>query len=168
MEATILHEDAERGARRDRARDASLRTSEFASYSLSECLPWNVEAHSNYWGQYPGNYDHAKFGDGFVQGWEDAWVFYRSIARLPQHSTVPELGFRGPWVKKRAHEYEKDRGSNSLWEYGRSYVSDARRQKLSNGCRTRIRPGSHGCPAGSCVGSCKYMSRSLLCRPAIT
>ncbi|KAF7791719.1 hypothetical protein EIP86_002743 [Pleurotus ostreatoroseus] len=99
MEANVVGDDAGREERKDRARDAAL------------------QAHSGYWAQYPGNYDHAKFADGFVQGWEDAWVFFSSVSRLPQNSTVPELGFKGPWAKRRARDYAKERGSNSLWEY---------------------------------------------------
>lgn len=78
----------------------------------------NLVEHSKYWSQYPGKYDHTRFSDGFSQGWDDAWLFFKSVTSLPKGATVPELGFRGPWVKARAHDYEKEKGSKSIWEFG--------------------------------------------------
>ena len=77
--------------------------------------------HGKYWSQYPGKYDHTRFSDGFLQGWDDAWLFYSNVNAMPKGATVPELGFRGPWVKARAHEYGKEKGTKNIWEFGASY-----------------------------------------------
>ena len=37
---------------------------------------------------------------------------------MPKWSTVPELGFRGPWVKARANEYGKEHKTRNQWEFG--------------------------------------------------
>ena len=66
-------------------------------------------AHSGYWSQYPGHYEHQRFYDGFSTGWDDAVMFA---------SAGQELGFRGPWVKRRASEHVARRGDGNVWEFG--------------------------------------------------
>lgn len=67
------------------------------------------DLHTSYWAQYPGNYDHRRFFDGFTTGWEDATLFV---------SSGQELGFKGPWVKRRVKEYTAKRGPGNEWEFG--------------------------------------------------
>lgn len=74
--------------------------------------------HSGYWSQYPGNYEHWRFSEGFMQGWDDAWSFFTSVSMLPPSASVPELGFKGPWAKKRVQAHVAAKGGNNLWEYG--------------------------------------------------
>ncbi|GJE85411.1 glycoside hydrolase family 5 protein [Phanerochaete sordida] len=95
----VLREDPQLDARRDHARDQAL------------------AQHSGYWAQFPGNYEHWRFGDGFVRGWDDAWMFFRSISMLPPDAPVPELGFTGPWAKIRAREHVAAKGASNLWEF---------------------------------------------------
>lgn len=68
--------------------------------------------HTSYWSGYPGRYEHWRFGDGFVKGWDDAYLFFESIAN--KESSVPELGFKGAWAQRRT----EDHGSG-LWEFSK-------------------------------------------------
>ncbi|KAK7685459.1 hypothetical protein QCA50_011322 [Cerrena zonata] len=74
--------------------------------------------HMAYWSQHPGNYEHWRFEHGFIVGWDDAWLFFESVAALPPHSPVPELGFKGPWLRRRLQQHVQDKGGgNGLWEF---------------------------------------------------
>ncbi|KZT07057.1 glycoside hydrolase family 5 protein [Laetiporus sulphureus 93-53] len=76
--------------------------------------------HTAYWQQYPGHYEHERFGEGFIQGWEDAWVFLGAepLASAP----VSELGFKGPWAKRRAQEHARRQGEGNIWEYEQGFM----------------------------------------------
>lgn len=74
--------------------------------------------HQGYWSQYPGHYEHWRFDEGFLRGWDDAWLFFRSISSLPPNAFIPELGFKGPWLKMRLKEHTATKGTGNLWEYG--------------------------------------------------
>ncbi|KAJ6561112.1 glycoside hydrolase superfamily [Mycena vulgaris] len=63
--------------------------------------------HTAYWSKFPGKYQHARFGEGFTLGWDDAYMFFTSSSR-----NVSELGFVGAWARTRT----QDRGS-SFWEF---------------------------------------------------
>ncbi|KAI8974824.1 glycoside hydrolase superfamily [Trametes punicea] len=93
----LAEHDPERDARRDRERDKAL------------------GEHTAYWQQYPGNYEHWRFADGFTQGWDDAYLF----ATLGPSSSgyAEEIGFKGPWAKRRAREYVAQKGASNVWEY---------------------------------------------------
>ncbi|KAI0338056.1 glycoside hydrolase [Trametopsis cervina] len=94
-----LREDHDRDTRRGQARDNAL------------------GEHQGYWRQHPGHYEHWRFDEGFLRGWDDAWLFFRSISNLPPSSSIPELGFKGPWLKMRLREHAAARGSGNLWEF---------------------------------------------------
>ncbi|KIJ59987.1 glycoside hydrolase family 5 protein [Hydnomerulius pinastri MD-312] len=87
-----------------------------------------IGQHTSYWTQYPGNYEHWRFEKGYSQGWEDAYRFL--LNKDTSHAVVPELGFKGSWKKKRAHEHGTEDGfSGNLWEYEHGFeqaVGDAR------------------------------------------
>ncbi|EMD32256.1 glycoside hydrolase family 5 protein [Gelatoporia subvermispora B] len=85
-------------ARRDAAKDKAL------------------DEHATYWNQWPGNYDHWRFAEGFIQGWDDAWGFLSTSASHPG-AFVQELGFRGPWAKRRAQAHAREKGDGNLWEF---------------------------------------------------
>lgn len=86
--------------------------------------------HLAYWTKYEGEYEHWRFGEGFTRGWDDAYLFFTSSSSsssLPSVSSlpfltfppIPELGFKGPWMKKRIEEHVKDKGDGkALWEFG--------------------------------------------------
>ncbi|KAI0779222.1 glycoside hydrolase [Irpex lacteus] len=94
-----LREDPEWHTRRIRARDKAL------------------GEHQGYWSRYPGHYEHWRFDEGFLRGWDDAWLFFRSISSLPPNAFIPELGFKGPWLKMRLKEHTATKGTGNLWEY---------------------------------------------------
>ena len=81
-----------------------------------------VEQHRSHWAQYPGHYEHQRFYDGFTIGWGDAMLFASWNARdTSQHAQ--ELGFRGPWLKRRTHEHVTYRGTGNVWEFGESSIT---------------------------------------------
>lgn len=75
--------------------------------------------HVGYWQQYPGNYEHWRFADGFTGGWNDAYLFSTLGA---QGAHAEEIGFVGPWKKRRVREHIQEKGNNSIWEFGTSYT----------------------------------------------
>lgn len=77
-----------------------------------------IAQHSGHWSQYPGNCEHWRFDEGFIRGWDDAWLFFGSVSMLPPDAPVPELGFTGPWAKIRAREHAAAKGGSNLWEFG--------------------------------------------------
>ncbi|KAF8124594.1 glycoside hydrolase family 5 protein [Boletus edulis] len=85
--------------------------------------------HAAYWARHPGHYEHWRLSKGYDQGWEDAYRYLlHSVANQP---VVSELGFRGPWKKKRVHEHGVENGfSNNLWEYEHGYVQAIRDANL--------------------------------------
>ena len=89
--------------------------------------------HASYWGQYPGHYEHWRFDEGFATGWEDAVRF----ASWRPSQFADELGFKGPWLKRRASEHLRAKGDGNLWEYGMSSVL-INRLGLMNLCRARV------------------------------
>ncbi|KAG9308207.1 glycoside hydrolase family 5 protein [Chiua virens] len=84
-----------------------------------------IGQHTSYWAQYPGHYEHWRFNKGYDQGWEDAYRFL--LHNVAIHRVVSELGFQGPWKKKRAHDHGVENGfGNNLWEYEHGYVQGIR------------------------------------------
>jgi len=100
----VTRDDPQRSIRRDQARDKA------------------IGEHTTYWNQHPGHYEHWRFDEGFIQGWEDAWLFFASVASLPPRASVPELGFRGPWAKQRAQEHARRKGASNLWEFEHGFL----------------------------------------------
>ncbi|KAG6908319.1 hypothetical protein DXG01_005295 [Tephrocybe rancida] len=72
-----------------------------------------LAAHTNYWAQYPGQYEHWRFGDGFMNGWEAGFQFIDSSSPCDPHGRVNELGFRGAWARQTTQDHGK-----GYWEYG--------------------------------------------------
>ena len=75
-----------------------------------------VAAHEAWWGQYPGHYEHWRFGEGFVRGWDDAYAFL-SAPPAPA-GTITEIGYKGPWTKRRSAEHAQEKGGGNVWEFG--------------------------------------------------
>ncbi|OCH93989.1 glycoside hydrolase [Obba rivulosa] len=75
-----------------------------------------LNEHATYWKQYPGQYEHWRFGEGFIQGWDDAWTFLSASASHPG-AFMQELGFKGPWAKRRAQAHAREKGEGNLWEF---------------------------------------------------
>ncbi|KAH9836121.1 glycoside hydrolase [Rhodofomes roseus] len=112
-------DDPERTARRDQARDVAL------------------GEHSSFWSQFPGNYEHWRFADGFTEGWEDAWHFFFISSHTQRAGFISELGFKGPWAKRRSQEYISKKGSGNVWEYEHGFsqgVSSAREDFVRTYC----------------------------------
>ncbi|KAI0821809.1 glycoside hydrolase, partial [Trametes gibbosa] len=92
--------------RRDQARDGAL------------------GAHAGYWQQFPGNYEHWRFAEGFTRGWDDAYLF-ASIAPAGE-PYVEEIGFVGPWKKRRLREHVAEKGGSNLWEFEHGFLQGLR------------------------------------------
>lgn len=86
--------------------------------ALDDLLPsLATGAHCAWWDtQYPGDYEHWRFADGFIQGWDDAYTFF-SLS-YGRGASVSEIGFKGAWAKRRAAEHARQKGDKGLWEYG--------------------------------------------------
>ncbi|KZT69105.1 glycoside hydrolase family 5 protein [Daedalea quercina L-15889] len=97
-------DDPERTVRRDRARNEAS------------------AQHSSHWSQYPGNYEHWRFADGFTEGWEDAWQFFFISSHTQRAGFISELGFKGPWAKRRSREHASKKGSSNVWEYEHGFL----------------------------------------------
>ncbi|KZT25264.1 glycoside hydrolase family 5 protein, partial [Neolentinus lepideus HHB14362 ss-1] len=102
--------DAGRSGRRNTAMDRAL-----------------VAGHVSYWDQYPGKYEHFRFGEGFAQGWDDAYEHFlctEAGAGKGEGGPVPELGFKGPWAKRRAEAYVRNKGgADHVWEYEHGVIA---------------------------------------------
>ena len=83
--------------------------------------------HRSYWRQYPGNFEHWRFVDGFTEGWEDAWQFFFISSRTQRTGFISELGFTGPWGKRRSQVHAHRKGNGNIWEYGKASFSTALR-----------------------------------------
>lgn len=87
------------------------------SFSDAFSSEFGIGAHCAWWDtQYPGDYEHWQFADGFIQGWDDAYIFF-SLSQGGATS-VSEVGFKGAWAKRRAAEHARQKGDKGLWEYG--------------------------------------------------
>lgn len=76
--------------------------------------------HCAWWDQYKGDYEHWRFGDGFVRGWEDAYALLSTAQ--PGHA-VSEIGMKGAWAKVRVDEHAREKGAGKgLWEFGKCYL----------------------------------------------
>ena len=56
-------------------------------------------------------------------GWDDAILF---VSRVPAGScsrSTQELGFIGPWTKRRVSEHVAMKGNQNVWEFGESLGS---------------------------------------------
>ncbi|ETW83016.1 glycoside hydrolase family 5 protein [Heterobasidion irregulare TC 32-1] len=83
--------------RRDQARDQAL------------------SAHTGWWSKHPGHYEHWRFSEGFICGWNDAYMLFSSPPT--RGGSIPEIGFKGAWAKRRAAAHARERGQGNLWEY---------------------------------------------------
>ena len=87
-------------------------------------ITWRYRAgqHIVYWSQFPGEYEHWRFEEGFATGWDDAYLFACKWARL-QSPFVEEVGFKGPWMYRRKEEHlHREVMSKNVWECGESYI----------------------------------------------
>ncbi|OSD05049.1 glycoside hydrolase family 5 protein [Trametes coccinea BRFM310] len=105
---------AARPAEHDPARDA--RMAQARDKALAE--------HAGYWQQYPGHYEHWRFADGFARGWSDAYLF--AALAPPGSKFAEEIGFVGPWTKRRAREHVAQKGDASIWEFEHGFKQGLR------------------------------------------
>ncbi|KAH8829799.1 glycoside hydrolase family 5 protein [Flagelloscypha sp. PMI_526] len=70
------------------------------------------DTHTKYWAQFPGKYEHHRFREGFLVGWDDANVFFLSGTPQSPGTAVPELGFIGAWLRRRTTDFGK-----GFWEF---------------------------------------------------
>jgi glucan 1,3-beta-glucosidase len=83
--------------------------------------------HEAYWSQYPGSYEHWRFKEGFIQGWDDAYAFFASAGG----PVLPELGYKGAWSKIRERSHVEIRGNGScVWEYSEKRLVGSNYQPL--------------------------------------
>ena len=79
----------------------------------------SVGNHVGFWGQYSGHYEHWRFQDGFIKGWEDAYAFFS----FDIGSAVSEIGFKEQWAKRRVAAHAQHKGpSKNIWEYGTNVI----------------------------------------------
>ncbi|KAI0322546.1 glycoside hydrolase [Amylostereum chailletii] len=100
-----VEEDGGRSWRRDQAKTTAL------------------NQHVGWWSNHPGQYEHWRFEEGYTHGWEDAYLFFFS-APSPS-GAVPEIGFKGAWVKRRSADHSRVKGNTDVWEYGTSALRKA-------------------------------------------
>ncbi|KAK7031542.1 glucan 1,3-beta-glucosidase 3 [Favolaschia claudopus] len=74
--------------------------------------------HTGYWSQFPGNYKHERFADGFSIGWGDAYAFLTSSSRLDR--PVSELAFLGAWARS------KTKDMSNFWEFEHGFKQGVR------------------------------------------
>ncbi|KAF8074494.1 glycoside hydrolase superfamily [Lyophyllum atratum] len=96
--------------RRVKARDEEKEKALDADY-------WKTEEHTRFWAQYPGKYEHWRFGDGFVKGWDAGYVFIDSSPSNDPYGRVTELGFKGAWARQTTQDHGK-----GYWEYEHGFV----------------------------------------------
>lgn len=65
--------------RRDAARDRALGELSFGRAGIYDHADHReIGEHSGYWDRYPGHYEHWRFDQGFIRGWDDAYMFFTS------------------------------------------------------------------------------------------
>ncbi|PPQ71288.1 hypothetical protein CVT26_011938 [Gymnopilus dilepis] len=77
-------------------------------------------AHTQYWSQYPGSYDHSFFDAGFICGWDDAYQFFLSTP--PTSLSVNQIGFTRAWARRRA---STTYSGEHYWEYETGFLQAA-------------------------------------------
>ncbi|KAF8151326.1 glycoside hydrolase superfamily [Crassisporium funariophilum] len=82
---------------------------------VSSMLILYLGKHVQYWSQIPGHYDHARFGEGFIIGWDDAYEFI--LASPPSSATISQLGFKGAWAMRRTSDHGK-----AYWEFEHGFM----------------------------------------------
>ncbi|KAF9458536.1 glycoside hydrolase superfamily [Collybia nuda] len=84
-----------------------------------------IAGHIGYWAQYPGEYEHWRFGQGFDIGWADTYAFFNTAGRVPgflgNFVIVPEIGFKGAWARRRTKDHGK-----GYWEYEHGFLQGAK------------------------------------------
>ncbi|KAG5733072.1 hypothetical protein E4T56_gene3536 [Termitomyces sp. T112] len=76
-----------------------------------------LEVHTSYWAQYPGKYEHWRFNDGFLEGWDAGYTFLDSSSQSDPYGRVTELGFKGALAMKTTRDHGK-----SYWEYEHGFI----------------------------------------------
>ncbi|KAG5635247.1 hypothetical protein H0H81_011945 [Sphagnurus paluster] len=76
-----------------------------------------LAAHTRYWSAHPGKYQHWRFGDGFIKGWEASYVFLDSSPRNDPSGRVTELGFKGAWARQTTQDH-----GWGYWEYEHGFM----------------------------------------------
>ncbi|KAG5366382.1 putative glycosyl hydrolase [Yarrowia sp. B02] len=90
---------------------------------IKEAATKATEEHSAYWDQHKGNYEHWRFADGFVSGWQDAAAFYEF------HGST--IGRINAWQDARRAQHIASKGnSGAIWEWDQGF--DAGIQGLLN------------------------------------
>ncbi|KAH9848755.1 glycoside hydrolase, partial [Lenzites betulinus] len=82
--------------------------------------------HSGYWQQFPGNYEHWRFAEGFTRGWDDAYLFASLAPSTRRGTYIEEIGFVGPWKKRRVSEHAAEKGGSNLWEFEHGFAQGLR------------------------------------------
>ncbi|THH11948.1 hypothetical protein EW145_g355 [Phellinidium pouzarii] len=78
-----------------------------------------LHEHSAYWDRFKGHYEHWRFQDGFIRGWDDAYTFFS----FDLGSSISEIGFKGQWAKRRAQAHCRGKGdSGNIWEYEHGFT----------------------------------------------
>ncbi|KAF7309532.1 Glucan 1,3-beta-glucosidase 3 [Mycena indigotica] len=102
---------------RDRFRDAAygigIRDPTHLIYNF-----FFTAAHVAYWSRYPGNYHHARFSEGFLLGWDNAYAFL--TFNNSTDKAISELGFVGGLAHTKTSDY-----GDGFWEFRRYFAIDA-------------------------------------------
>lgn len=90
---------------------------------IKEAATQATEEHSAYWDQHKGNYEHWRYADGYVSGWQDAAAFYEF------HGST--IGRINAWQDARRAQHIAAKGnSGAIWEWDQGF--DAGIQGLLN------------------------------------
>ncbi|KAG5640903.1 hypothetical protein DXG03_006683 [Asterophora parasitica] len=100
------------GPRRDRNGDQGRR-----ARVREEMRDRALDAHTRYWSKHRGNYQHWRFGEGFVKGWEAGYLFIDSGPREDPYGRVTELGFKGAWARQTTQDH-----GEGYWEYEHGFL----------------------------------------------
>ena len=110
----VIDENAFLEAREEARWDAWGELIYFLTFLNSDYTP-RVVYHVQYWAQFPGKYDHARFTYGFRAGWDDGYAFLLST---PSGSrTVNEIGFKGAWARGCTADHGR-----SYWEFETGFI----------------------------------------------
>ncbi|KIY50259.1 glycoside hydrolase [Fistulina hepatica ATCC 64428] len=88
-----------------------------------------MSRHVQYWDQWPGDYHHERFAVGFVEGFDDAYFFFTTMAS--PYGALSEIGFKDALARRRTNNH-----GAGLWEYvhGFSQGADAARSRFAQSC----------------------------------
>ncbi|TFK19269.1 cytoplasmic protein [Coprinopsis marcescibilis] len=93
----------------------SQREGERRQAALDQARNAAYDAHREYWGRQPGNYDHQLFATGFEEGWKTNYRFFETLH--PQGGQVSEAGYRHALAFRATSNH-----GQSYWEFEHGFL----------------------------------------------